>query len=239
MFFKFKDVFTLLNILLALYAVVLAMEGHIEWASLLVLLNWVVDGLDGLVARLTKSTNVFGAKFDDLADLFAFSVTPGMLAYAVYRPYQALLAIFLCMVIISVGTIRLARNQAEPLNIPEFWIGFPRPAFAIFIISLLNSHLFLDLELWVPGAAAILCVGALSLTQIPYISNKTKFGPFQILLIVTVPITSVITYFLGFMWDQGIFWIVIYIFIPWFGMKAETRARVKARIQTAQNKPTP
>jgi CDP-diacylglycerol--serine O-phosphatidyltransferase len=232
-FFKFKDVFTLVNLLLGLWAAILAVEGRVVAASILVFVNWHIDGLDGLVARLTKTSNLFGMKFDDLTDLFAFSVAPGFIAYAVYRPFEPRAAVALCSFIIAVGTVRLARNQAEPVAVPGFWIGLPRPAMGLFVIFLLNSRLFIGHRLFVPGIAAVVVLGFLSLTRVPYISNKTKFNVYQIALIVGVPLASIPFAFVGGWWDYALSWMIVYFFTPWIGLKPRTRRDVGRRIEEA------
>ncbi len=233
-FFRFKDVFTLLNLLLSLLAVVLAIEGRIVIASVLIYVNWHVDGLDGLVARLTKTSNLFGVKFDDLTDLFVFSVAPGFIAYAVYRPFHPWVAASVCFFIIAVGTVRLARNQAEPLAVPGYWIGLPRPAAGLFVVFLLNSRLFIDHRLHVPAIAAVLLLGGLSLTHVPYISNKTKFNVYQIALIVGVPVVSILFLLVGYWWDYCLFWMVVYILTPWIGLKAQTKRDIRSQIAEAR-----
>ena len=235
-FFKFKDVFTLINLLLGLWAAILAVEGRILTGSFVILANWVIDGVDGLVARLTRTSNLFGAKFDDLADLFAYSVAPGFIAYEVYRPASSSVAAGMCLFIIAVGTIRLARNQAEPIDIPGFWIGFPRPAMGLCVVFLLNSHLFLDHRLYLPGAVAIFFLGLLSLTHVAYISNKNRFNAFQISVIIIAPLTSFLLYPVGYMWDLALLWMIVYILTPWIGLKPRTRRDVNSRIDAARRR---
>ena len=41
----------------------------------------VFDGLDGKVARITKTTSEFGVQLDSLADLVAFGVVPAVMSY--------------------------------------------------------------------------------------------------------------------------------------------------------------
>ena len=41
----------------------------------------VLDGLDGRVARWTRTTSRFGMEYDSLSDLVAFGVAPGILAF--------------------------------------------------------------------------------------------------------------------------------------------------------------
>lgn len=232
-FFKLKDVFTLANLVLGLWVAILAVEGRIHRGSLVLLANWVIDGLDGLVARLTKTSNLFGAKFDDLADLVAYSVAPGFIAYAVYRPVHLLAAAGMCFFIIAIGAVRLARNQADPIEIPGFWLGFPRPALGLFVVFLLNSRLLLGHRLYLPGALVIVLLGLMGLTRVPYISNKNKFNAFQIAVIVAAPLSSFALYRAGYLWDMALLWMTIYLLTPWIGLKPRTRRDLESRIDAA------
>jgi CDP-diacylglycerol--serine O-phosphatidyltransferase len=229
--FKFKDVFTLLNLVAALYSVILSIQGEVERASLFVLLVWLLDGLDGFIAKWTRSANQFGANFDNLVDLFGFTIAPSFVIYASYVDYSEILAISLCFFIISAGTIRLARFQTKPLDVPGYWIGFPRPASGLFIIFLLNSNLFLGYELYLVAAPLIILVGFLGLTYLPYKSNKAKFTKFQIFIIFLAPISSMLLFPYGYMWDVAFFWMTVYLLQPWIGVSRTDREETKTRIK--------
>ena len=48
------------------YAIIAAMSGRFEIASIVILVAIVFDGLDGRVARLTNTESDFGAHYDNL-----------------------------------------------------------------------------------------------------------------------------------------------------------------------------
>lgn len=52
-------------------------------AIIYIVLSLILDGLDGRVARLTKTTSKSGVEFDSLADLVAFGVAPALLFISV------------------------------------------------------------------------------------------------------------------------------------------------------------
>ncbi|MEM8782724.1 MAG: CDP-alcohol phosphatidyltransferase family protein [Planctomycetota bacterium] len=61
-------------------------------ASLLVLLGMVLDGLDGRIARLTRSFSDLGEQLDSMADMVSFGVAPAFIvvqAVAVQTPFLA------------------------------------------------------------------------------------------------------------------------------------------------------
>jgi len=229
--FKSKDIFTLINLLVSLFSVILSIQGEIQRASMFILLAWFLDGLDGLVARWTKSANRFGAQFDNLVDLFSFSVAPSFVIYASYLEYSKIWAVSLCFFIISVGTIRLARFQTKPLHVPGYWIGFARPASGLFIIFLLNSKLFLSTKMFPVGAVLIIFIGLLSLSYLPYKSNKAQFTRFQIFLIFFAPISSMLMFPFGYFWDIALFFMIVYILVPWTATSAAERADIKTVVR--------
>ena len=50
-------------------------------AAWLIILAAIFDTLDGLMARLTKTSSEFGVELDSLSDLVSFGVAPSFLIY--------------------------------------------------------------------------------------------------------------------------------------------------------------
>jgi len=112
------------------------MGERFEAAAIAIFLSGVLDGLDGRVARLTRSTSQFGIEFDSLSDLVAFGVAPAILAFQwALAPFGRLgwLAAFMFVVC---GALRLARfNVQKSVEDPNYFKGLPIPAAACFIAS--------------------------------------------------------------------------------------------------------
>ena len=62
--------------------IVYAMRGDYESAAPFVGFAFLLDALDGRIARLTGSESAFGIEFDSLADVISFGLAPAVLAYA-------------------------------------------------------------------------------------------------------------------------------------------------------------
>jgi phosphatidylglycerophosphate synthase len=62
---------TVAGVLLATVAGWLLVAGHNVWAAFAIHASSVVDGTDGYLARLTRSSNSFGAVFDAVLDRYA------------------------------------------------------------------------------------------------------------------------------------------------------------------------
>jgi CDP-diacylglycerol--serine O-phosphatidyltransferase len=68
------NLITLMAICSGLTSIRLAIEGRFELAVVAILFAAILDGLDGRVARLLKSSTRFGAEMDSLADFVIFWV---------------------------------------------------------------------------------------------------------------------------------------------------------------------
>ncbi|MBI5048700.1 MAG: CDP-alcohol phosphatidyltransferase family protein [Deltaproteobacteria bacterium] len=48
------------------YSIIASLDGEFDKAAIAILISAVLDGLDGRIARLTKSTSKFGVEYDSL-----------------------------------------------------------------------------------------------------------------------------------------------------------------------------
>jgi len=84
-------------------------SAKFEYAAWLILLALIFDGLDGRVARLTKTTYKFGVEFDSLADIVSFGVDPAMLLYQYCGMDYGRFGMVLSGQYVVLGAIRRAR----------------------------------------------------------------------------------------------------------------------------------
>ena len=75
------SLFTVGNMLCGFAAVLYAIHSQLERACWLILLAALLDGLDGRIARLTRSSSAFGREYDSLADVVSFGIAPAVLVY--------------------------------------------------------------------------------------------------------------------------------------------------------------
>ena len=64
------------------YAVIAGMSGNFNEAGWAILIAGVLDGLDGRIARLTRSQSAFGAEFDSLSDMVSFGMAPALIMFS-------------------------------------------------------------------------------------------------------------------------------------------------------------
>ena len=63
---------TISSLFCGFYAMVAAINGHFQAAAASIMVAGLFDGLDGRVARLTRSTSPFGMELDSLCDIVSF-----------------------------------------------------------------------------------------------------------------------------------------------------------------------
>src|SRR5437867_12294690 len=76
------SLFTIGNIFCGYYSVISTLRGNWDYAAILIGICYIFDGLDGRIARLTKTASDFGVQLDSLADVVTFGVAPAILAFS-------------------------------------------------------------------------------------------------------------------------------------------------------------
>jgi CDP-diacylglycerol--serine O-phosphatidyltransferase len=158
------------------YSVIMAISGDFQLAAYAIIVSMVLDGLDGLVARATRSASAFGVQFDSLADLVAFGMAPGVLMFQwALSPFGRLgwLAAFLY---VACGALRLARFNVQVDTVGgKHFVGLPIPAAA----ALLALTVLMLQELGLPGpvnhwslVALVILLSFLMVSPVHYLSFK-------------------------------------------------------------------
>jgi len=168
--------FTTASLLSGFYAIISSINGHFFNAAVAILVAAIFDGLDGRVARLTKTTSLFGMEYDSLCDLVSFGVAPGLLAYLwALKPFgrYGWLAAFLY---VATTALRLARFNSLTLEkAPKDFVGLPCPAAAGMIATTVLFSRYLGATETVKHVSIVLLVYLLSYLMVstfPYMSFK-------------------------------------------------------------------
>lgn len=128
---------------MAIYTLTAFFQGNYFKAIIYIILSLILDGLDGRVARLTKTTSKFGVEFDSLADLVAFGVAPAILFYLTVGAKFGRFGALIAAMFVVFGAIRLARfNVTTGTYEPNVFIGLPIPSAAI--VSVLWIGIYVD-----------------------------------------------------------------------------------------------
>src|SRR4051812_18804846 len=184
------SLFTIGNIFCGYYAIISTLRGQWDYAAILIGFGYVLDGLDGRIARLTKTTSDFGLQLDSIADVITFGVAPAMLAFSwgfgasegiegsVARHVHQLGSIATFAFVVC-GALRLARFNLQSKKPTEatskrYFVGLPIPAGAGMIASVV--HFFKSPTLLIGSALLwsflILLVAFLMISTVRYSSFK-------------------------------------------------------------------
>jgi len=169
---------TSIGLLSGFYSMVSAVNGHFEVAAVMIVIAFVCDGLDGRIARASRTSSQFGVEYDSLSDVVAFGVAPAMLAYSwALRPIGSL-GIGVAGLFVLCGALRLARFNVQTASADKSrFVGLPVPGAAVMISGLALAYSYFELDsprtlctLMVPITLAL---GGLMISRVPYPSFKT------------------------------------------------------------------
>jgi len=128
------NLFTTAALFAGFYSIVQAMNGRFDQSAIAIFVAMVLDGLDGRVARLTKTQSAFGAEYDSLADMVSFGAAPALVVYE-----WALLSLgkagwIAAFVYCAGAALRLARfNTNLEVADKRYFQGLPSPAAAALV----------------------------------------------------------------------------------------------------------
>jgi CDP-diacylglycerol--serine O-phosphatidyltransferase len=134
-------------------------EHHFEIAAITIGLAFLLDGLDGRIARMTNTVSDFGREMDSLADVISFGIAPAVLAYAwgvqfidpgIGRTlHDQILGVgsFFAFLFLLCGSARLARFNVQKNPVPKnpgrpnrkYFVGLPIPAAAGMVASIVYA----------------------------------------------------------------------------------------------------
>ena len=156
-----------------------AVTGHFEVAAVMIVIAFFCDGLDGRIARASRTSSQFGVEYDSLSDVVAFGVAPAMLAFSwALRPIGSL-GIAVGGLFVLCGALRLARFNVQTATADKSrFVGLPIPGAAMMIASTRRWHTATSnstrraccARLMVPITLAL---GGLMISRVPYPSFKT------------------------------------------------------------------
>lgn len=163
------------NLFAGYYAIVATLQGDIRSASVAIGVSFVLDGLDGRLARMTGTQSEFGKVYDSIADVIAFGAAPAVLALSWGVWELGRLGWLASFFFLTCASLRLARFSVQhgPAD-RRFFAGLPSPAAACVVAavafyfpgrleSTIAARLFLG---------GLLVVSALMVSRIRYRSFK-------------------------------------------------------------------
>jgi CDP-diacylglycerol--serine O-phosphatidyltransferase len=178
------------------YAIVQAMNGRFEHAAAAVFIAMVLDGLDGRVARLTRTQSAFGAEYDSLSDMVSFGVAPALVMYSFALKGMGKLGWIAAFIYCAGAALRLARfNTQHDVQDRRWFQGLPSPAAA----SLVAGLIWVAVDNQVPGEnLRWLAWGTTVFAGVTMVSNLRFYSGKDINLRKSVPFIAVILVALAF-----------------------------------------
>jgi CDP-diacylglycerol--serine O-phosphatidyltransferase len=147
--------FTLANMFCGYACVVYTMRGDYETAAPLIGIAFILDALDGRIARLTRTASPFGVEFDSLADVISFGIAPAVLTFSWGMSPLGRLGWAASFLFVT-GAARLARFNIQ--GPPRATSRMPAPAAAAVLASTVYAYpTRLESYPSAPGAGAPPC----------------------------------------------------------------------------------
>jgi CDP-diacylglycerol--serine O-phosphatidyltransferase len=141
----FPGMFTMGNLFCGFLSILSSMDGEWRHACQFILLGFFLDGLDGIVARVSRGATRFGVELDSLADLITFGLAPAIMVYSFRLKDLGKWGWVLGFVFVMCGAFRLARyNLGAKTGPRDGFEGLPIPAAA----SLLVAYTLFSFEMW-------------------------------------------------------------------------------------------
>jgi CDP-diacylglycerol--serine O-phosphatidyltransferase len=131
---------TLLALCAGLTSIRMSIEERFDAAVAAIAIAALLDGIDGRVARLLRSSSRFGAELDSLTDFVNFGVAPGILLFVWTLDEVRSLGWMVVLVFAICAALRLARfnvaldDPKRPEWQGNYFVGVPAPAGAIIVL---------------------------------------------------------------------------------------------------------
>jgi len=174
----FPGTFTMGNVVCGFLAILSAFEGDITTACWWIILAAFLDGLDGKIARLSRSTSNFGVELDSLADFLSFGVAPAVIVYVVKLSSMGKSGWVIGVVYIMAASYRLARyNLLASTEEKKRFLGLPTPGAALALVSyvIFSYEVWGNLEYSQYLVTMIILFSALMVSQIEYDAMPDRF----------------------------------------------------------------
>ncbi len=176
------SLFTVLNMFSGFMSIIHASRGEFIPASWFIVLAAGFDSLDGIMARITKSSSAFGVEIDSLSDVVSFGAAPAFLVYELALNQLGGFGIFLSSLLMVFGGLRLARFNVQLVGFDkDHFVGLPIPASALTVASFtlyaFREGTGLDdiaavLLPWMVAVLSLLMVSKVKYDTLPKISRR-------------------------------------------------------------------
>ena len=196
------SLFTLGNMFCGYMCIVYAMRGDYQTAAPYIGFAFLLDALDGRIARMTGGETAFGVEFDSLADVISFGLAPAILAYSWGLTPLGRYGLAAGFLYVSAAAMRLARFniQSGTGGDRRYFVGMPSPPAAGVVASTVYAYPWGLYDYWtaLPTLALMLVPAALMVSTIRFRSFKTfdlqSRRSYTVLLLIAIGIVAIWTH---------------------------------------------
>jgi len=199
-----------------------AAAEHFEIAAKAIGAAVLLDGMDGMIARLTHTTSDFGREMDSLADVISFGIAPAVLAFAwgvqfvefvdtglapQFEHQLSQAGYFIAFLFLLCGAARLARFNVQKNPIPKnpgrpnrkYFVGLPIPGAAGTVAAIVYAFNGEPIEFWI---FAVVWLGLLALLGFLMVSTWRYYSfkdidfrtphPFRLVVIIAAVVCCIV-----------------------------------------------
>jgi CDP-diacylglycerol--serine O-phosphatidyltransferase len=197
--YMLPNMITLAALFGGFYAVVMAMNGRYDLATVGIFAAMFLDSMDGRVARMTNTQSAFGEQMDSLSDMVSFGAAPALIAYEWTLRDLGRWGWIAAFVYCACAALRLARfNVNTGVVDKRYFQGLPSPAAAALVagfIWLMTENGVAPADLTWAMFALTLYAGLTMVTNVPFYSFKDlslkRSVPFAAIVLVALGIAVI------------------------------------------------
>ncbi len=194
------NLFTSLNLFCGFLSIIQSSKGSFENAGWLIIVAAVFDALDGLMARLTKSSSEMGVELDSLSDVVSFGLAPAFLLYSAYLYKLNSIGILISSLPVITGAFRLARFNVQLVGFDKkFFTGLPIPFCALTFVTFFlgffqfNQSLFESVIIPLMVILSLLMTSKVKYDTLPKVNfTEIKAHPIKFSIILLLIIESIV-----------------------------------------------
>lgn len=204
---------TLCNGFFGIISIIAILNGQINIVPYFFAAALLCDFLDGMVARLLKTSSEIGKELDSLCDTISFGVLPAVLIAFMLKHYGASsdILIYLAAIYPLFTIYRLAKFNVKYNNLPYF-VGLSSPLAAMMIITLffLNIQWQMPLPLYI-GLNFIIAILMVLPVHFYTFKDLQKSNIGKILLAIIL--LAIIIFFILYSWIAVMILLFIYLIV--------------------------
>ena len=197
--YMLPNMITLAALFAGFYAVVMAINGRFDLATVGIFCAMVLDSLDGRVARMTNTQSAFGEQMDSLSDMVSFGAAPALIAYVWTLKELGRWGWIAAFVYCACAALRLARFNVNTAVVDKrFFQGLPSPAAAALVmgfIAIMSDAEVAPASMAWPMFVVALFSGLTMVTNVPFYSFKDvsmkQSVPFAVIVLIALGIAAV------------------------------------------------